>query len=88
MRRLHSLSVSALLGLSFAVLLPDFLRAASPDFERDIQPLLARCVQCHGPSKERGGLRWIVARPRRPSWIPAVAPWFPASPSKASCSAG
>ena len=24
------------------------------DFERDIQPLLARCVQCHGPGKGAG----------------------------------
>src|SRR5947209_2573814 len=26
-------------------------------FERDVQPILARCVQCHGPSKARAGLR-------------------------------
>ena len=26
-------------------------------FERDVQPLLARCVACHGPGKARAGLR-------------------------------
>jgi hypothetical protein len=26
-------------------------------FERDIQPILARCVQCHGPAQARSGLR-------------------------------
>lgn len=29
-----------------------------PDFERDVQPLLVRhCYSCHGPQKQRGGLR-------------------------------
>jgi hypothetical protein len=26
-------------------------------FERDIQPILTRCIQCHGADKARGGLR-------------------------------
>ena len=31
---------------------------APVDFARDIQPLLAdRCVKCHGPEKQKGGLR-------------------------------
>ncbi len=32
--------------------------AATVDFARQIQPILAeRCVKCHGPEKQRGGLR-------------------------------
>jgi mono/diheme cytochrome c family protein len=31
--------------------------APALDFERDIQPILVRCVQCHGPGQARGGLR-------------------------------
>src|SRR5688500_7608036 len=28
------------------------------EFVRDVQPILARnCLSCHGPSKQRGGLR-------------------------------
>ena len=28
------------------------------DFARDVQPLLAdRCIKCHGPEKQKGGLR-------------------------------
>src|SRR5581483_8605676 len=26
-------------------------------FDRDVQPVLARCVQCHGPSKPKAGLQ-------------------------------
>src|SRR5262245_43889129 len=31
--------------------------AESVSFDSDIRPLLNRCMQCHGPSKARGGLR-------------------------------
>ena len=32
--------------------------AVAVDFERDIQPLFAdRCIKCHGPEKQKGGLR-------------------------------
>lgn len=32
--------------------------AASPDFVKDIQPIfVASCVECHGPAKQKGGLR-------------------------------
>jgi hypothetical protein len=34
------------------------LRAATPEYRSEIQPLLAdRCYQCHGPEKQKGGLR-------------------------------
>src|SRR3954454_15149781 len=37
--------------------------AASPDFQKDIQPLLAeRCYQCHGLEKQKGGLRLDLKR--------------------------
>src|SRR5579884_925845 len=31
--------------------------AASVSFERDVQPILRRCLQCHGPDKAKAGLR-------------------------------
>src|SRR5207244_2156905 len=31
--------------------------SAGVRFDRDIQPILARCVQCHGPNKPKAGLR-------------------------------
>src|SRR5947209_7941404 len=30
---------------------------AGVSFDRDVQPLLSRCVQCHGPGKAKAGLR-------------------------------
>ena len=34
------------------------LRAAAPDFNKDIRPILARhCLGCHGPEKQESGLR-------------------------------
>ncbi len=36
---------------------------ASPDFERDVQPIFtAHCVKCHGSKAPKGGLRLIDAR--------------------------
>jgi hypothetical protein len=33
--------------------------AAPPDFVREVQPLLERhCLKCHGPEKQKGGLRF------------------------------
>ena len=31
-------------------------RSAAVDFTRDVQPIFARCVQCHGGAKREGGL--------------------------------
>ena len=34
------------------------LRAAAPDFNKDVRPILARhCLGCHGPEKQESGLR-------------------------------
>ena len=36
------------------------------DFTRDVKPVLARhCVSCHGPDKQRGGLRLDTAAAAR-----------------------
>src|SRR5262245_6289762 len=33
--------------------------APAPDFVREVRPLLeAHCVKCHGPEKQKGGLRF------------------------------
>jgi Protein of unknown function (DUF1553)/Protein of unknown function (DUF1549)/Planctomycete cytochrome C len=46
------------LVLSFLGTRPPASLAAGVDFRRDIQPLLAkRCLSCHGPSKQKSGLR-------------------------------
>ena len=31
---------------------------AQVDFTRDVQPILAQCIKCHGPEKQQGGLRF------------------------------
>ncbi len=42
---------------------PVILRAAPVDYLRDIKPLLAaQCVQCHGSTQQKGGLRLDTAR--------------------------
>ena len=60
---------AALMGFavsSFAVAAVDVSSLPAPakttaDFARDIQPLFAdRCVKCHGPEKQKGGLRLDV----------------------------
>jgi hypothetical protein len=40
-----------------ATLPPGRVLASDINFDRDIQPVLSRCVQCHSPGKARGGLR-------------------------------
>src|SRR6266540_708886 len=49
MKRWHLMIVLALAGGPAT--------AADVRFDRDVQPLLARCAPCHGPGKARGGLR-------------------------------
>ncbi|MBI1914989.1 MAG: PSD1 domain-containing protein [Planctomycetes bacterium] len=51
MKRLH---LTTILGLMLA---PVALAAESISFDNEVRPLLNRCMQCHGPSKSRGGLR-------------------------------
>src|SRR5262245_38836426 len=42
-----------------AVLLAGLPANASPDFSRDVRPLLeTHCFKCHGPEKQKGGLRF------------------------------
>ena len=56
----------ALVLLPLAVLAADVSKLPAPatatvDFMRDIQPLFTeRCVKCHGPEKQKGGLRLDV----------------------------
>lgn len=43
----------------FAFLPLPALAAGTPDFEREIRPILeARCVKCHGPKEQNGGIRY------------------------------
>ena len=42
-----------------ATMLPDLSAAAVPDFSRDVRPMFEQhCVKCHGPEKQKGGLRF------------------------------
>lgn len=53
-----SLLSSALLTGLFAFTAESILAAGAVDFEKDIRPLLQqRCVACHGPDKQKAGLR-------------------------------
>src|SRR4051812_7259560 len=37
---------------------PAALADAPPEFDRDVKPILQRrCFECHGPDKQKGGLR-------------------------------
>ncbi len=50
--------LAALLALCAAGSVPP----DAPDFERDVRPIFAaQCVACHGPDKQKGGLRFDVA---------------------------
>jgi len=53
MNRSHSLRLAALTGI-----VAGFGATAAPDFQKDILPLLQqRCIECHGPDKQKGKLR-------------------------------
>jgi len=58
MNRWQLMTILGACCASAAVLPGDPPRPATPiRFERDIQPILSRCVQCHGPDKAKAGLR-------------------------------
>ena len=51
----------SLIALFFAVM--PVQAESAVDFARDVQPLLAeKCVRCHGPKKQEGGLRLDIRR--------------------------
>jgi hypothetical protein len=66
--------------LQVALLVPPPVQdAAQPiDFARDVQPILERaCLKCHGPEKQKGGLRFDLrdsALNPADSGAPAIAP--------------
>src|SRR5687768_13595716 len=49
----HVICFAAMLGLCAPA-----LAVTPPDFDKDIKPILERhCFECHGPDKQKGGLR-------------------------------
>ena len=61
MLRTAWLPVGLLLALT-TTLRPTAACAGETDFARDIRPILARCIRCHGPKKQEGGLRLDLRR--------------------------
>src|SRR5262245_57315843 len=68
MHTLQALTLAALLAVTVVAVRADDKKPAPPklppaaegkiDFDRDIKPVLAaKCVTCHGPFRQRGGLR-------------------------------
>ncbi len=48
-----------LAGWTLLTVLPECVAALTPDFSREVQPLLAeKCYKCHGAEKQKGGLRF------------------------------
>ena len=52
--------------------------AAGPDFSREVRPILSQhCFKCHGPDKQKGGIRFdqrdSVTRPAKSQTIPIVS---------------
>src|SRR6476659_3179729 len=45
--------------LPISIFLAQASYAAAPNFSREIKPLLEQhCIKCHGPEKQKGGLRF------------------------------
>src|SRR5438105_2651835 len=80
MMRHHVSAKTALFSLVLALCAP-VLADRPPDFDRDIKPVLERnCFKCHGPDKQKGGLRLDL----KPSMLkggdsgePAIVPGNP-----------
>src|SRR5205085_9818289 len=53
-----AVSVASLLGLGLEAAASGQSAGQTPDFSRDVRPLLEQhCIKCHGPEKQKGGLR-------------------------------
>ena len=71
--RFVKLNAIAVLGI---LVLSNSIFAAVPDFQKDIQPLMAKyCVECHGATKPKAGVRLdsydaIIAKSRKQSVVP------------------
>src|SRR5436190_10792941 len=51
----HAPGLLVMLAIAFAA----STGGAAPDFSRDVRPLLEQhCLKCHGPEKQKGGLRF------------------------------
>src|SRR6185503_14752747 len=49
---------SLIIPVAVFVAVPIALRAAAPDFTKEIKPILEQnCLKCHGEEQKRGGLR-------------------------------
>src|SRR5260370_24720444 len=55
--------MKTLFSLTFVLVLSATVSAAEPvDYTRDVKPLFAKnCVMCHGPDKQKSGLRLDTA---------------------------
>ena len=51
--------MKCLFAITPTIFLATFAAVASPDFARDVAPILERhCLDCHGPEKQSGGTRY------------------------------
>src|ERR1044071_1217471 len=54
----HSANPGAVM-LLLGIFLPQVSAGAAPDFSHEVRPLLEQhCLKCHGPEKQKGGLRF------------------------------